>query len=102
MELAGCTYIHTKDGHEKWRRSGLFRPIIIQSHIDPLPERIARNLIKLLGLSREDYHEILEGREVARKVGERWVVRGSIHRLEIPGRKGSSALNIFVRLYCWT
>jgi len=29
LELAGCKYIHTKGGHEKWTRSDLFRPIII-------------------------------------------------------------------------
>ncbi|MEZ4755990.1 MAG: type II toxin-antitoxin system HicA family toxin [Flavobacteriales bacterium] len=75
LELAGCTYIHTKGGHEKWTRSDLFRPIIIQSHIDPVPERIARNLIKLLGLTRDEYHEVLEGRKVVKKIGERWVVR---------------------------
>lgn len=75
LELAGCKYIHTKGGHEKWTRSDLFRPIILQSHIDPVPERIARNLIKLLGLNRDDYHEVLEGRKVVKKVGERYVLR---------------------------
>lgn len=57
----------------KWTRSDLFRPII-QSHIDPVPERIARNLLKLLGLGREDYHDIMEGRKVVRRVGERYVL----------------------------
>lgn len=74
LELAGCTYIHTKGGHAKWTRSDLFRPIIIQSHIDPVPERIARNLIKLLGLTREEYHEIMEGKKKVRKEKERFVV----------------------------
>lgn len=72
LELAGCKYIHTKCGHEKWTRSDLFRPIIIQSLIDPVPERIARNLIKLLGLTREDYHEIMDGKKKVKK--ERYVV----------------------------
>ena len=74
LELTGCTYIHTKGGHEKWTRSDLFRPIIIQTHIDPVPERIARNLIKLLGLTREDYHEIMDGRKKVKKEKERFVV----------------------------
>ncbi|MBL7947345.1 MAG: type II toxin-antitoxin system HicA family toxin [Flavobacteriales bacterium] len=74
LELAGCTYIHTKGGHEKWTRSDLFRPIIIQSHIDPVPERIARNLIKLLGLTREDYHDIMDGKKKVKKEKERYVV----------------------------
>jgi len=40
-----------------------------------VPERITRNLIKLLGLTREDYHEIMEGKKVVKKMGERWVMR---------------------------
>ena len=74
LELAGCKYIHTKGGHEKWTRSDLFRPIIIQSHVDPVPERIARNLIKLLGISRDDYHEIMDGKKKVKKDKERYVV----------------------------
>jgi len=74
LELVGCKYIHTKGGHEKWTRSDLFRPVIIQSHIDPVPERIARKLIKLLGLAREDYHDIMDGRKKVRKVNERYVL----------------------------
>lgn len=74
LELAGCTYIHTKGGHEKWTRSDLFRPIIIQSHIDPVPERITRNLIKLLGLTREDYLEIMNGKKKVKKEKVRFVV----------------------------
>ena len=74
LELAGCKYIHTKGGHEKWTRSDLFRPIIIQSHIDPVPERIARKLIKLLGLERDDYHEIMGGTKTVKKVGEQYVL----------------------------
>ena len=54
--------------------SDLFRPIIIQSHIDPIPERIARKLIKLLGLGRDDYHAIMEGTKTVKKVGERYVL----------------------------
>lgn len=61
-------------GHEKWTHSDLFRPIIIQSHIHPVPERCARNLIKLLGISRDDYHEIMDWKKKVRKEKERYVV----------------------------
>jgi len=74
LELAGCKYIHTKGGHEKWTRSDLFRPVIIQSHIDPVPERIARKLIKLLGLTRDDFHEIMDGKMKVKKDKERYVL----------------------------
>jgi len=42
--------------------------------VDPVPERIVRNLIKLLGLSREDFHEITDGKKKVKKDKERYVV----------------------------
>ena len=31
-----------RGGHEKWSKSELSRPIIIQTHIDPVPEFIVK------------------------------------------------------------
>jgi len=42
--------------------------------VDPVPERSARNLIKLLGISRDDYHEIMDGKKKVKKDKERYVV----------------------------
>lgn len=69
LELVGCNYIHTKGGHEKWTRSDLFHPIIIQLHIVTVHERIAQSRIKLLGFSREDYHEAMDSRRVVKGGG---------------------------------
>ena len=74
LELAGCKFIHTKGGHEKWTRSDLFRSIVIQTHVDPVPERIVRNLVKLLSVSREDYHAIMDGSKKVRKERDRYVI----------------------------
>ena len=38
----GCSRVSTEGGHEKWTREGLTRPIIIQTHIDPVSELIVR------------------------------------------------------------
>ena len=46
-------------GHEKWTRKDLTRPIIIQTHIDPVPEFIIKNTLRNLNLSRKDFFEIL-------------------------------------------
>lgn len=54
--------------------NALRRTCPIRSHIDPVPERIARNLIKLLGLTREDYLEIMDGKKKVKKEKERYVV----------------------------
>lgn len=56
---AGCKYIKTEGGHEKWTRSDLTRPIIVQSHIDPVPEFIIKNTLRNLGLTKKDFFEIL-------------------------------------------
>lgn len=59
LEKAGCECEGIKGGHEKWTRSGLLRPVIIQTHIDPIPEFIVRNILRNLGLSKADFFRIL-------------------------------------------
>lgn len=44
----------TKGGHEIWSRKGLTRPICIQTHITPIPERIIRQGLRTLDLSQKD------------------------------------------------
>lgn len=59
LTKAGCKYIKTEGGHEKWTRNDLTRPIIVQSHIDPVPEFIIKNALRNLGLTKKDFFEIL-------------------------------------------
>lgn len=51
----GCSRISIEGGHEKWHKEGCLRPIIIQTHIDPIPEFIVRNNLRSLGLTKSDF-----------------------------------------------
>jgi hypothetical protein len=51
----GCVCIRTNGGHEHWSRSDLVRPITIQTHIDPVPEFIIKNGLRILGLTKQDF-----------------------------------------------
>ncbi|RYX82686.1 type II toxin-antitoxin system HicA family toxin [bacterium] len=61
LELAGCKYLRTKGGHLIYSRSDCWRPIVFQSHIDPVPERVISSNNKTLGYSKQDFFEILFG-----------------------------------------
>lgn len=51
----GCARDRIRGGHEAWKKPGLARPIIIQTHEDPVPEHVVRSIIKTLGISRDDF-----------------------------------------------
>ena len=53
--FVGCIKDRTRGGHEVWKKPGLARPIIIQTHVDPVPEHIVRSIIRDLGMSREEF-----------------------------------------------
>ena len=57
----GCSLVANgtkgRGGHEKWTKPGLNRPITIQSHIDPVPERIVRSNLNTLGISRKEFEK---------------------------------------------
>lgn len=59
LELAGCKYLRTKGGHYIYSRVDCLRPIVFQTHIDPVPERIINSNNKTLGYSKKDFFEIL-------------------------------------------
>ena len=46
-----------RGGHEKWTKSGLDRPITIQTHIDPIPEFIVKQVLRHLEMSREEFFQ---------------------------------------------
>lgn len=55
----GCRSENIKGGHEKWTKPGLLRPIVVQTHIDPVPEFIVKNTLRNLGLTKADFFRIL-------------------------------------------
>ena len=59
----GCERLSIEGGHEKWHKKGCLRPVIFQTHIDPIPEFILKNNLRSLGLSRTDFIEWLKRRK---------------------------------------
>jgi predicted RNA binding protein YcfA (HicA-like mRNA interferase family) len=55
----GCQHSRTTGGHEHWTRSDLLRPITIQTHIDPIPERIMKQIINALEIDKYEFQNIL-------------------------------------------
>ncbi len=55
LKEKGCVCNRSNGGHEHWTRNDLLRPITIQSHIDPVPEFIIKNGLRLLGLTKKDF-----------------------------------------------
>lgn len=61
LDLALCKQIGINGGHEKWARADLNRPIIFQTHINPIPEFIIKNNLRVLGFTKKQFFQILEG-----------------------------------------
>lgn len=57
-------------GHEKWNRDGMMRPVVFQTHIDPIPEFIIRNNLRNMGLTLPDLRKWLEDRDSKKRGGE--------------------------------
>ncbi len=55
----GCKKIRTEGGHEIWSRKDLLRPIVVQTHEQPVPEFIIKNALRNLGLTKQDFFKIL-------------------------------------------
>lgn len=56
----GCNCNRIKGGHEHWTRTDLNRTITFQTHIEPIPERIIRNGLRTLNITREDFTKIIK------------------------------------------
>ncbi|MBI1781428.1 MAG: type II toxin-antitoxin system HicA family toxin [Sphingobacteriales bacterium] len=50
----GLNYIRTSGGHEIWSAKGLTSPVVLQTHIDPVPEFIIKNNLRTIGKTEED------------------------------------------------
>ncbi len=59
LRYKGLNLIKTEGGHEKWSKTGMSRPVIIQTHIDPVPEFIIRNNLGSIGSSKKEFEEWL-------------------------------------------
>ena len=55
LKHKGLKCISTNGGHEKWSKQNLKRPVIIQSHFDPVPEFIIRNNLRSMECSTKEF-----------------------------------------------
>ena len=55
----GLHHIRTKGGHEVWSAKTLTLPVILQTHVDPVPEFIIKNNLRTMGKSAEDLIKFL-------------------------------------------
>ena len=57
LRSVGCERVRTEGGHEVWTRKGLRRSIVLQTHISPVPERIIKQSLANLSVSRAEFEE---------------------------------------------
>ena len=57
LASVGCNKVKTEGGHERWVKFGLTRPIILQTHISPVPEFIVKNTLRNLGMTKTQFFD---------------------------------------------
>ncbi len=57
LASVGCRKAKIEGGHERWIKPGLTRPIIIQTHISPVPEFIVKNTLRNLGMTKTQFFD---------------------------------------------
>lgn len=60
LRYFGLEFLRTKGGHELWAKPGMKRPIVFQTHLKPIPEFVVLNLMKTLGIDKQELVSILE------------------------------------------
>ncbi len=54
LEFKGLKIIRTTGGHEIWGGKFLRRPVVLQNHIDPVPEFIIRSNLRTLNSNKNE------------------------------------------------
>ena len=65
LEFKGLKLIGTTGGHEVWSGKDLLRPVILQTHIDPVPEFIIRNNLRTLGSDKNELLGFLNSKKTS-------------------------------------
>ena len=60
LSRLGRSPVRSKGGHEAWMKTGMTRPVIFQTHVEPIPEFVVRNNLRNIGITKEDFLAILE------------------------------------------
>jgi len=58
----GLKHIRTKGGHEIWSAKNLTRPVVLQTHVDPIPEFIIKNNLRTIQKTEEHLLKFLDER----------------------------------------
>lgn len=58
----GLKNIRTSKGHEVWCGAKLTRPVIFQTHIDPIPLFIIKSNLRTMGLTLNDLRDYLNSK----------------------------------------
>lgn len=70
-----------RGGHEKWIGKKLLRPIILQTHIDPVPPHIIKQILRHLDLTNQEFFDVLSGKilpKVSKYTNKNIVIRGTL------------------------
>ncbi len=59
FEIAGCEYARTQGDHLIYYSPGANRPVVIPKYRE-VPVFVIRNNMKIIGMSREKYFELLQ------------------------------------------
>lgn len=57
LESEGLKKIRTNGGHEIWGGKSLLRPIVIQTHVDPIPEFVLKNNLRNMGATPAEFFD---------------------------------------------
>ncbi len=57
LKNAKCNLKDDNDGHDKWIRSDLQRPLTFSNHINPVPAFIVKQIMRYLKWSPKDLHD---------------------------------------------
>ncbi len=60
LEHQNCKLIRTTGGHYIYTRADLQRPITFQTHFDPVPEFIVKQILGYLKFSKKEFHEYIQ------------------------------------------
>ena len=59
LKHKGLKKIRTSGGHEVWSHPDLTRPVILQSHIDPIPQFVIASNLRTMKSSKKELIDFL-------------------------------------------
>ena len=59
FEAAGCKYVRTQGDHLVYHYSGAIRPVVIPKYKE-VPVFVIKNNMKIIGMSRDRYFQLIE------------------------------------------